>query len=364
MSGLANAINLFDLEQAAQECMPALAWDYVAGGAEDEFSIVENRRGFQRMKLRPRVLTGVREPDLSTSILGQPVSLPVLIAPTTPLRIVHPLAERAMVSAAGAEQTIAVVGTDSQFDLPELIERAPQRLWFQLYTYGDRDVITRLIQKAERSGCRALVITVDTVRAARRERNLRNRFVVPPYVETPVLLGIGLDDQQIADPANSRRYLDSIPTVMLTWDDLTWIRAATSLPILLKGIMTAEDAVLAVEHGIDGILVSNHGGRQVDGTAATIDVLPEITAAVGGRIEILLDGGVRRGTDVLKALALGASAVLIGRPAVWGLAVGGEAGVRRVLQMLRDEIENAMVQLGLGSIADIGPGLVWRPTDL
>ncbi len=354
-------VNLFDLERAAQERMSPPVWDYVAGGAEDELSIAENRRGFQRVKLRPRVLTGVREPDLSTSVLGQPVSLPVLIAPATPIRMVHPEAERAMASAAEAERTVAVIGTDSQYNLPELIERAPDRLWFQLYAYGDRDVITRLIQKAERAGCRALVITVDTVRAARRERNLRNRFVVPPYVATPVLLGIGLDDQQIADPARSRPYLDSVPTMMLTWADLTWIRAATSLPIVLKGIMTAEDAVLAVEHGIDGILVSNHGGRQVDGTAATIDVLPEIADAVGGRIEILLDGGIRRGTDVLKALALGASAVLIGRPAVWGLAVDGESGVRQVLQMLRDEIENAMVQLGLGKIADIGPGLVARP---
>lgn len=351
-------VNLFDLERAAQDCMSPVAWDYVAGGAEDELSVEENRRGFQRVKLRPRVLTGVREPDLSTSVLGQPVSLPVLIAPTTPIRIVHPEAERAMASAAEAEQTIAVIGTDSQHALPELVERAPRRLWFQLYPYGNRAVITRLIQKAECSGCRALVITVDTVRAARRERNLRNRYVVPPEAETPILMGIGLDDRRITDPASRRRYLDSVPTIMLTWADLSWIRAATSLPILLKGIMTSEDAVLAVEHGIDGILVSNHGGRQVDGTPATIDVLPEVTDAVGGRIEILLDGGVRRGTDVIKALALGASAVLIGRPAVWGLAVDGESGVRRVLQMLRDEMENAMVQLGAGSIGDIGRSLI------
>ncbi len=356
-----DVINLFDLERAARERLPAPVWDYVAGGAEDELTVAENRLAFQRLKLRPRVLTGVREADLSTRVLGQPVSLPVLLAPTTPQRIVHVAAERAMAGAAVAEETIAVIGTESQYDLPELTALAPDRLWFQLYPYGDQAIITRLVQKVETSGCRALVITVDTVRGARRERNLRNRFRIPDEIETPVLMGIGLDDDRIADPLQRHGYLGSLPVLSLTWADLSWIRAATSLPIILKGVMTGEDAALAAEHGVHGVIVSNHGGRQLDGAAATIDVLPEVVSATGGRIEILLDGGIRRGTDVLKALALGASVVLIGRPAIWGLGFDGEAGVRLALRLLREEIANAMVQVGVGTISDIGTGMVSGP---
>ena len=282
MRDAVDVINLFDLERAAQERLPRSAWDYVAGGAEDEQTIAENRRGFQQVRLRPRVLTGVRDPELSTRVLGQKVSFPVLLAPTTPQRIVHEQAERAMARAVAAEQTIAVIGTESQVDLSDLVALAPDRLWFQLYPYGDQPIITRIIQKAEASGCRALVITVDTLRGARRERNLRNRFTIPPEVETPVLMSVGLDDRQLADPATRHNYLGSLSLLSLTWADLSWIRSATSLPIILKGIMTGEDASLATEHGVDAIVVSNHGGRQVDGASATIDVLPEIVEAANG----------------------------------------------------------------------------------
>ncbi|MGA7669281.1 MAG: alpha-hydroxy acid oxidase [Nitrolancea sp.] len=355
-------VNLFDLERAARERLPCPAWDYLAGGAEDELSIEENRRAFQRVKLRPRVLSGVLAANTTTRVLGQDVSLPVLIAPTTPQRLFHAEAERGMAIAAAAEGSIAVVGTESQFDLPELTALAPGRLWFQLYPYVDRETTTRLIQKAESAGCRALVITVDTVRGARRERNLRNHFTFPTELETPALVGIGLDDDQLADPATRLEYVGSLSPMSLTWADLEWIRAAISIPIVLKGVLRAEDASLAAEHGVDAIIVSNHGGRQLDGTPAPIDVLPEIVQVASGALEILLDGGVRRGTDVIKALALGASVVLIGRPTLWGLTIDGADGVRLVLQMLHCEIENAMVQLGVGRISDIEPGLVRRST--
>lgn len=347
-----NPINLADYEVLAREKLTETAWDHYAGGAEDECTVVDNCQAFRQIKLRPRVLVDVAKRDLATEVLGQPLALPVLLGPTTYQRLAHPDAEIASARAAAAAGTIFVVPTEGHYSVREIAVAAPGLLWFQLYTFGDRESIARLVWGAEQAGCRALVVTLTAFYEPRRERHLRRPLLLPPEVRLGSLEEAGLvASGSLEEPA----------MLPLTWPDITWLRSITRMPIVLKGIMTGDDAALAVEHGVDGIVVSNHGGRQVDGTLATIAALPEIVARVGGRIEILLDGGIRRGTDVLKALALGAKAVLIARPYLWGLAANGEEGVRRVLEMLRDEIDCAMAQLGRPDIKSIDSTMVDLP---
>ena len=347
-----NPINLADYEVLAREKLTETAWDHYAGGAEDECTVVDNCQAFRQIKLRPRVLVDVAKRDLATEVLGQPLALPVLLGPTTYQRLAHPDAEIASARAAAAAGTIFVVPTEGHYSVREIAVAAPGLLWFQLYTFADRESIARLVWGAEQAGCCALVVTLTAFYEPRRERHLRRPLLLPPEVRLGSLEEAGLvASGSLEEPA----------MLPLTWPDITWLRSITRMPIVLKGIMTGDDAALAVEHGVDGIVVSNHGGRQVDGTLATIAALPEIVARVGGRIEILLDGGIRRGTDVLKALALGAKAVLIARPYLWGLAANGEEGVRRVLEMLRDEIDCAMAQLGRPDIKSIDSTMVDLP---
>lgn len=248
--------------------------------------------------------------------------------------------------------------TDSHYSIEEVRAASSGVLWFQLYCYENHTVITRLVRRVEDAGCSALVVTVDADYPARRERLIRSSFALPTDIKLGNLMGIGLDESLWGEKADINRFLDNLEACPLTWKDLAWLRSITSLPILLKGIMTSEDALLAIEHGIDGIIVSNHGGRQVDTALSSIDALAEVSECVHGRIQILLDGGIRRGTDVLKAIALGASAVLIGRPYIWGLAVDGAAGVRKVLELLREEIDCAMTQLGRLTIQSIDHSLI------
>ncbi len=350
-------INLADFEALAHHRLTPLAWDYFAGGAEDEYTVADNCAAFRRIKLRPRVLVDSPQRDLTTEVLGQPVSLPVLLAPTSHQRLAHPDAEVATAAAASAAGTIAVLGTGNHCAVEEAAQG--HAFWFQLYCYESRAITERIIRRAEAAGCRALVITADATFPPRRERHIRSNFALPPEVELRNLQGVGLQDHLLQpEHGGMPAFVASLRNMLLTWDEIDWMRSITTTPIVLKGVMTAEDAALAVEHGVDAIIVSNHGGRQVDGTLATIEALPEIAERVGGQIEILLDGGIRRGTDVLKALALGAKAVLIGRPYLWGLAVGGEAGVRQVIELLRDEIESAMAQLGQPDVKRIGRSLV------
>jgi 4-hydroxymandelate oxidase len=352
-------INLADFEALARERLTPLAWDYFAGGAEDEYTVADNCAAFRRVKLRPRVLADIAERDLSTTVLGQPISLPILLAPTSHQRLAHPDAELATMRAAAAAGTIATLGTGNHYAVEEVVAESGRPFWFQMYCYENRVVTERIIRRAEQAGARALVVTADATFAPRRERHIRTNWALPPEVELRNMLGIGLQDHLLL-PENGgmAAFLASARTMLLTWDEIDWMRRITDTPIVIKGVMTAEDAALAVEHGVDGIIVSNHGGRQVDGTLATIEALPEIAERVGGRIEILLDGGIRRGTDVLKALALGARAVLIGRPYLWGLAAGGEAGVRQVIELLRAEIDCAMAQCGQADVKRIGRSLV------
>jgi 4-hydroxymandelate oxidase len=352
-------INLADFQALARERLTPLAWDYYEGGSEDDYTVADNCAAFRRIKLRPRVLADVAERDLATEVLGQPISLPVLLAPTSHQRLADPDAELATAQAAAAAGTIATLGTGNHYAVEEVAGTVGHPFWFQIYCYESRAITERILRRAVAAGARALVVTADATFPPRRERHIRNGFALPPEVELRNLLGVGLQDHLLRpEHGGMPAFIASLRTMLLTWDEIDWMRGISDVPIVLKGVMTAEDAALAVEHGVDAIVVSNHGARQVDGTLTPIEALPEIAERVGGQIEILMDGGIRRGTDVLKALALGAKAVLIGRPYLWGLAVGGEAGVRQVIELLREEIDCAMAQLGQANVNRIDRSLV------
>lgn len=335
-------VNVMEYEALAKERLPAEVFDFITGGAGDELTVRENRAAFERVTLRPRVLVDVSRVDTSTEVLGQRVAMPVLVAPMGTQRLAHPEGEIATARAAAAAGTVFVIGTTASCTFEEVAEAGGQR-WLQLYLFS-RDIAQRLIERAEASGYSAVCLTVDSPQLGRRERDLRNSMRIPAE----------------AMPGNLQR--DDFPASghnpAVTWEDIDWLRSLTSLPMLLKGIVTAEDARIAVEHGVEGIVVSNHGGRQLDGCIATLDALPEVVDAVAGRAEVLVDGGVRRGTDVLKAIALGAQAVLVGRPIMWGLAADGEDGARRVLKLLHRELENAMALCGRTCIVQIDRSLV------
>jgi 4-hydroxymandelate oxidase len=325
-----------DYEPVARERLPRDVYGYYAGGAGDEWTLVENRRAFERWVIRPRVLTRAARPDPATEVLGSRVAVPVLIAPWAYQRMAHPDGELATARAASRAGTIMVVSTTTQTYLEDVASAADGPKWWQLYVFTDRGLTTEVLKRVDASGYSAICFTVDFPVAGLRHRDTRSGFEMP----------VGLPhDELVFDPN-------------ISWDDLAWIREHAPLPLLVKGIMTAEDARLAVDAGADGIVVSNHGARQLDSVAATITVLPEIVEAVGGRIPVLLDGGVRRGTDVFKALALGARGVLVGRPTAWGLAVDGEDGVVDVLRILREELENTMALAGTRTIADITSAFV------
>lgn len=346
-------INISDYEALAQTRLDKPVWDYYFGGSGDELTLQANRAAFERIRLRPRFLVDVSTIDTRTTVLGIPVSMPILIAPSACHCMAHPQGELATARGAGAVDTLMVASTVATRSLEEIAEAATGPLWFQLYVYQDRDFTASLVKRAQAAGYRALVVTVDTPHISKRERDIRNNFIVPP--PPLVIANFRRQDTENATNLLTTRIKNS---ASLTWDLIPWLRSLTSLPILLKGILTAEDALLAVEHGVDGIVVSNHGGRQLDGAIASIEALPEIVEAIADRCEVYLDGGVRRGVDVLKALALGAHAVLIGRPILWGLAVDGQAGVERVLKLLHGELEMAMGLAGKPTLASIDRSLV------
>jgi len=337
---VADPINVGDFEKLARERMEASAFDYYAGGANDERTAADNLRAFDRWVIRPRMLAGVREVDTSTTLLGSPLTLPVALAPTAFNRLGHPDGELAAARAAGDAGALMCCSTIASCLLEDIAAAATGPLWFQLYVYRDREVTRDLVGRAEAAGYRALVVTVDTPRLGQRERDVRNRFTLPAGISIVNLERYGTPDAlRWAATSSFTEYVHKLLDDSLTWESIDWLRTITALPILIKGVLTAEDAALCVQHGIDGIIVSNHGGRQLDGAIATMDALPEVVN-VAGRVPVLLDGGVRRGTDVFKALAVGASAVLIGRPYLWGLAANGEAGVRRVLEIFRSELSS------------------------
>jgi 4-hydroxymandelate oxidase len=358
-----DALNLFELESRAQAVLTPMTWAYYAGGAEDELTVTENRAAFQRIKLRPRVLTNCRVRSLSVELLGQYLSLPLVLAPTSHQILAHPAAEIATARAAAAAGTLAILGSGNHFSVEEVMEASGGvPFWFQLYCYDPFEVTARVVRRVEAAGAAALVLTVDACYPPRRESLVRSGFRLTPEVRLANMRGVGLRDDLLApDGGVTPGFLESLRLAPLTWEDLDRLRDLTSLPILLKGVLAAEDAVLAAEHGIDGLIVSNHGARQLDGTLAAIDALPAIAQAVGHRLPLLADGGVRRGTDIVKALALGARAVLIGRPYLWGLALAGEDGVRFVIEQLRAELDCALAQLGRPDVGALGPDTVALP---
>ena len=355
-------VNLADFESIAQERLPRGVYDFIAGGAEDEVTLRDNCAAFKRYHILPRVLVDVCRIDSSTTVLGESISVPVLLAPTAFQTIAHAEGELASARAAGSIGTVTVVSTFSSLPLEEIAASGAPR-WFQLYCYRDRGVTSEFVQRAEAAGYSAICLTVDVARVGRRERDLRNGFQLPQGVRAQnfgrLTNAMAIKAYQSEGGAFSQ-YISDLVDPSLTWEVVDWLRSITRLPLLIKGVLAATDARLAVEHGVQGIVVSNHGARQLDSVPATIDVLPDIVRAVEGRAAILLDGGIRRGTDVFKALAMGAAAVLIGRPYVWGLAAAGEAGVAQVLELLKEELEATMALAGCPSVRDINPTFV-RP---
>lgn len=356
-------INLHEFEACAREVLPPMAYDYYSSGANDEITLKENCEAYRRLKLAPRMLVDVSTRHLQTKLFGEQISMPVLIAPTAMQRMAHPDGEVAMVKAAGQAGTIMVLSTLSTASIEEVTAAATGPVWFQLYVYKDREITASLVQRAEKAGCTAIVLTVDSPHLGRRERDVRNCFRLPEGLCLANLSTAGLSDfpKDAGGDSGLAAYIASLYDTALTWSDLKWLKSITKLPVLVKGILRADDARRAIKYGAEGIIVSNHGGRQLDTVPATIDVLPAIVNACRGRAEVLVDGGVRRGTDVLKALALGARAVLIGRPALWGLAVGGEDGVTSVLQLLRQELDLALMLSGCPDVNEIGRDIIYRP---
>lgn len=353
--------NLLELEEMARGKMPGPAFDYIAGGSEDEVSLRRNRKAYHRWALRPRVLVDVSRRNTTATVLGERVSMPILVAPTAFHCLVHPEGEIATAKGTAAAGTIMVVSTIATKPLEEVAAAVEAPRWFQLYSYKDRTVTKDLVDRAVKAGYRALCLTVDTPVLGRREKDERNAFTLPPGLGIANLKPVGLDGMPEAERGSAfAKYVADLLDASLTWEDVDWLKSISPLPVVVKGILTAEDATLAVKRGVDGIVVSNHGGRQLDSTLGTLDALPEVVAAVKGRAEVYMDGGVRRGTDVLKALALGAKAVLVGRPILWGLSLGGADGVRAVLEHLRRELENAMALAGRASVAAIDRSLVQR----
>lgn len=341
---------LTDYEALAQDLLDAGPHGYFAGGAGDERTLAANVSAWGAHRLLPRVLVDVSGVSTATTVLGTPVSMPVLVAPVALQKMAHPDGEAGMARAAAAAGTIMTLSTIATSTPKEVAQNAPADAprWFQVYVLSDRGVTQALVDEAEACGYGALVLTVDAPRAGRRERDLRSGFTVPDGIDMPAVTAATGGTAGIT-PAGFFSLMDTT----LTWDDLEAFIDASPLPVLLKGVHHPDDARRAVERGAAGVIVSNHGGRQLDNVPATADLLGPVVDAVDGRAEILVDGGIRRGTDVCAALALGAQAVLVGRPALWGLTVGGEAGARRVLELLQAELELAMTLLGCAAVADI-----------
>jgi isopentenyl diphosphate isomerase/L-lactate dehydrogenase-like FMN-dependent dehydrogenase len=351
---VSDLVTVEDFHERARELLPKSVYDYYAGGAGDEWTLRENRAAFERVALVPRVLVDVSNVDLATTVLGQRVPLPVLAAPTALQRMAHPDGEVATARACASIGTVMTLSSLASSTIEDVATAGGPR-WYQLYVMEDRGLTAELVKRAHESGYSANVVTVDLPVLGVRDRDEHNSFEIPE--------GIGfanLTQERPVDTQGSElfEFVAHEHDRSLDWDDLEWIRSLAEMPLVIKGVIAAEDAGLAVQAGVDGIVVSNHGGRQLDGTLPSIEALPEVVDAADGRLEVFLDSGVRRGTDVLKALALGARAVLVGRPVLWGLAVDGEAGVRRIFDILRRELEVSMAIAGCPSVVQITRDLV------
>lgn len=355
-----NPVNLLAVETLARRGLSQGTADYFAGGADDEVSLRANREAWERLYLRPRCLVDVSHIDMGTTAMGTRIPFPVIVAPTGFQQLAHPEGERAMARGTAAAGTIMTLSTFSTVAMEEVQAAAGGPKWFQLYVHKDRGLTRNLVQRAEACGFQALMLTVDVPMIGRRERDIRNEFVLPPemrvanfdFAESDALHTPGAD-------SGLSTFVRGLREPAFSWRDVDWLASLTRLPLMLKGVLRGDDARRSLDHGVTGVLVSNHGGRQLDGAIPGIAALPEVVEAVAGQAEVYVDGGVRRGTDVVKSLALGARAVLVGRPVVWGLAWNGADGVTTVLEMLRAECESAMGLVGAPSVAELTADLIW-----
>lgn len=355
--------NVKEYEVLAKEKLPKMVYDYYASGAEDQWTLKENKDAFSRILFRPRILVDVSHVDTRTTVMGFKISMPIMVAPTAMQKMAHPEGECATARAASAAGTIMTLSSWATSSVEEVASTGPGIRFFQLYVFKDRNIVAQLVKRAERAGFKAIALTVDTPILGRREADIKNRFVLPPHLTLKNFVGLDLGKIDKTNDSGLASYVASQVDRSLSWKDVKWLQTITTLPILVKGILTAEDAKLAVQYGAAGIIVSNHGARQLDYSPATIMALEEVVKAAQGRVPVFLDGGVRRGTDVFKALALGACGVFIGRPVLFSLAVDGEAGVRKVLQMLHDEFELTMALSGCRTIDEITRNHVVTPWD-
>jgi 4-hydroxymandelate oxidase len=342
-------VSLPDFEHHARQLMPHMAYEYAASGAADEHSVRWNRERFDSIRLRPRVLVDVTSVDTRVTLLGTEHAYPILLAPVGYQGTMHAEGETGSVRGAGATGTTMIVSTATTTSVEDLAKAATAPLWFQLYVQSDREFTREIVQRAENAGCTALCLTVDTPTLGPRDRQLKAQFSMPPGLTTP----------HVRDRTTGSGGVIIPERVSLTWEAVDWLRSVARVPVLLKGILDPGDAELAIQHGAAGIIVSNHGARNLDTVPATIDALPAVAERVAGRIPVLLDGGIRRGTDIIKSIALGASAVLIGRPYCYGLGVAGAAGVQRVIELLREELVMAMKLMGRPTLGSIDRSAFW-----
>jgi len=348
-----------DYEPYARERMTEAAWAYIHGASADELTRIDNQAAFGRVRLRQRVLADLGEAHTRLELFGRTWDYPIMLAPIAYQRLAHPQGEQASVLAASAMGAGMVVSTQASIPLEELAGRASHPLWFQLYIQPDRNFTEQLVRRIEAAGYDALVLTVDAPVNGVRNREQRIGFALPPGIEAVNLRGMRSASSHQAQAGASPLFGSDMLRSAPGWKDFRWLVELTDLPVLVKGITDPDDARLALDHGAAGIVVSNHGGRTLDGMPASIDALPGVSQAVAGRVPVLLDGGIRRGADVFKALALGAQAVLVGRPYIYALAAAGAPGVAHVLHILRTELEIAMALAGTPTLADIDPSVLW-----
>ena len=351
-------LNIADYTRVARRGLPQGVLDYFEGGALDEITLRENATGWERLKLFYRVLAGVGTRDMTTTVLGQPISMPIVVAPTAFHKLACEKGEIAAARAAKAAKTLFILSSLSNTAMESVFAQAASPRWFQLYIYKDREITLELVKRAEAAGAEAIVLTVDAPGLGTRERDARNSFRLPEGLAVENLAPLGKGNFPEVTGSGLAAYVQANFKEDLGFDDLDWLCRSTRLPVVVKGVCRGDDARRAAEHGAKAVVVSNHGGRQLDTAPATCEALPHVVDAAGDLCEIYVDGGVRRGSDVLKAIALGARAILVGRPILWGLCVGGEQGALRVLEILRRELDEAMLLCGCTQLSDIGRSLL------
>ncbi|MGC2694579.1 MAG: alpha-hydroxy acid oxidase [Candidatus Angelobacter sp.] len=353
--------DLMRFEPLARHCLSQMAYDYIRSGGGDEITMRENRLGFERLRLAPNVLVDVSKIDTRVSLFGRELDHPILLAPVAYHRLYHPEGELGTARGANAAGAALVISSFTTTAIDEIARNMERPIWFQLYVQRDRAFTKDMVQRAVAAGCKAVCITVDTPVLGNRYGQIS--FGLPSHLECVHLRGLQIKGAIAGHKTHGKSIYDPLFDPSFNWSDVEWLRSVAGVPVILKGVLAPEDGKRAVDSGADGVIVSNHGGRNLDAVPATIDALPRMVDAVAGRIPVMLDSGVRRGTDVLMALALGAKAVFIGRPYIYGLALGGAKGVERVISILRDEFERAMALTGRRSIAEIDASVLWQPSD-